>query len=150
MIWPRPAAEGDAVSELLPGENFAVLEYAGGWAWGYCAADHVVGFEYGHPDPVPGEEIGGSQARRATANYDDALPTLESIDAARRRNPIRTRHASTAPLLRPFHPRRSRRTAGYKPSPDDERHTKAATAPPQIVSGLMPQTITSPQQTFSS
>jgi hypothetical protein len=33
-----------AVSELLPGELFAVLEYAGGWAWGYCIADHVVGY----------------------------------------------------------------------------------------------------------
>jgi dipeptidyl peptidase-like protein/NlpC/P60 family protein len=43
-IWPAPAAAGDAVSELLPGEEFAVLEYAGGWAWGYCAADHVVGY----------------------------------------------------------------------------------------------------------
>ena len=32
------------VSELLPGEDFAVLEYAGGWAWGFCAADHVVGY----------------------------------------------------------------------------------------------------------
>src|SRR5688572_9783063 len=25
-----------AITELLPGEEFAVLEYAGGWAWGYC------------------------------------------------------------------------------------------------------------------
>jgi hypothetical protein len=32
------------VSELLPGEEFAVLEYAGGWAWGFCRADHVVGY----------------------------------------------------------------------------------------------------------
>ena len=33
---PRRAADGRAVAELLPGEDFAVLEYAGGWAWGYC------------------------------------------------------------------------------------------------------------------
>ena len=41
------ATEGDdspVVSELLPGEDFAVLEYAGGWAWGYAVADHVVGY----------------------------------------------------------------------------------------------------------
>ena len=41
------AAEGEdcpIVSELLPGEDFAVLEYAGGWAWGYALADHVVGY----------------------------------------------------------------------------------------------------------
>ena len=42
----RAAADPDAapVTELLPGEDFAVLEYAGGWAWGYCAADRTVGY----------------------------------------------------------------------------------------------------------
>ena len=44
MVWPEPAAEGDAVSELLPGEGFAVLEYTGSWAWGYCLADQRVGY----------------------------------------------------------------------------------------------------------
>lgn len=44
MVWPGPAAEGDAVSELLPGEGFCVLEFTGPWAWGYCAADHRVGY----------------------------------------------------------------------------------------------------------
>jgi hypothetical protein len=43
-LWEGPAAEGDAVSELLPGEGFCVLEYTGPWAWGYCAADHRVGY----------------------------------------------------------------------------------------------------------
>ena len=32
----RPTTTAEAVTELLPGEDFAVLEYAGGWAWGYC------------------------------------------------------------------------------------------------------------------
>lgn len=32
------------MTELLPGERFGVLEYAGGWAWGYSSADHVVGY----------------------------------------------------------------------------------------------------------
>lgn len=42
----RGAANSDAeiVTELLPGEEYAVLEYAGGWAWGYCVADHIVGY----------------------------------------------------------------------------------------------------------
>ena len=44
FVRSGPTAEGEAVSELLPGEEFAVLEYAGGWAWGYCAADHIVGY----------------------------------------------------------------------------------------------------------
>jgi hypothetical protein len=43
-VRARPGAEGEPISELLPGEAFAVLEYAGGWAWGFCAADHVVGY----------------------------------------------------------------------------------------------------------
>ena len=48
-------SEAEAVSELLPGESFAVLEYAGGWAWGYCAVDHVVGYveAIGLADPSP-------------------------------------------------------------------------------------------------
>jgi hypothetical protein len=43
-VWTGHGAAGEAISELLPGEQFAVLEYAGGWAWGFCAADHVVGY----------------------------------------------------------------------------------------------------------
>ncbi|WP_414900132.1 NlpC/P60 family protein [Sphingomonas flavalba] len=47
----RPAvavrdAAGDsaqAVSELLAGEAFAVIDISGGWAWGYCVHDHYVG-----------------------------------------------------------------------------------------------------------
>jgi len=36
--------ESEALTELLPGEGFDVLEYAGGWAWGYCEADQIVGY----------------------------------------------------------------------------------------------------------
>jgi hypothetical protein len=32
------------ISELLPGEQFAVLEYASRLAWGYCLQDHKVGY----------------------------------------------------------------------------------------------------------
>jgi cell wall-associated NlpC family hydrolase len=32
------------VSELLPGEGFAVLDFTAGWAWGYCLSDHRVGY----------------------------------------------------------------------------------------------------------
>lgn len=48
-----PTGEAETVSELLPGEEFAVLEYSGGWAWGYSVADHRVGYveaiELTHP-----------------------------------------------------------------------------------------------------
>ena len=44
FVRSASAADSESLSELLPGEQFAVLEYAGGWAWGYCAADHIVGY----------------------------------------------------------------------------------------------------------
>ena len=44
MVWPQPSSESEAVSELLPGEGFHVLEYSEHWAWGYCSADHRVGY----------------------------------------------------------------------------------------------------------
>ena len=51
-----PRADAEAISELLPGEEFAVLEYAGGWAWGYCVADRIVGYveaiELTEPSPA--------------------------------------------------------------------------------------------------
>lgn len=43
-LLPRPDPDDEPVSELLPGEEFAVLEYSGGWAWGYGVADHRVGY----------------------------------------------------------------------------------------------------------
>lgn len=33
-----------AVSELLHGETFQAIDIAGGWAWGYSAHDHYVGY----------------------------------------------------------------------------------------------------------
>ncbi|HWT12233.1 MAG TPA: NlpC/P60 family protein [Allosphingosinicella sp.] len=44
FVRSGPDALAEPVSQLLPGEDFAVLEYACGWAWGYCAADHIVGY----------------------------------------------------------------------------------------------------------
>ncbi len=40
----EPVDGAEAVSELLPGEGFAVLDLTAGWAWGYCLADHRVGY----------------------------------------------------------------------------------------------------------
>ena len=40
----QPSTEAEAVATLAPGEAFAVLEYAGGWAWGYVQAGHRVGY----------------------------------------------------------------------------------------------------------
>jgi hypothetical protein len=40
----QPGDEAPAVSELLPGEKFAVLDITAGWAWGYSLLDHRVGY----------------------------------------------------------------------------------------------------------
>lgn len=44
MVRSAPDAGAEAVSQLLHGEGFAVLDIAGGWAWGYCGHDHYVGY----------------------------------------------------------------------------------------------------------
>jgi hypothetical protein len=44
FVRTAPRTDADIATELLPGEEFAVLEYAGGWGWGYCVADHIVGY----------------------------------------------------------------------------------------------------------
>jgi hypothetical protein len=44
LVRSEPSDTAEPVSELLPGEGFSVLEYASGWAWGYCRIDHRVGY----------------------------------------------------------------------------------------------------------
>ncbi|WP_242446093.1 C40 family peptidase [Sphingopyxis lindanitolerans] len=39
-----PSLAAEQTSELLFGEGFALLDLTGGWAWGYCLADHYVGY----------------------------------------------------------------------------------------------------------
>jgi len=43
-VRAQPAAAAETLAELAPDEAFAVLEYAGGWAWGYVQAGHQVGY----------------------------------------------------------------------------------------------------------
>jgi cell wall-associated NlpC family hydrolase len=43
-VLSEPSEGAEAVSELLPGESFAMLDLTAGWAWGYCLADHRVGY----------------------------------------------------------------------------------------------------------
>lgn len=40
----EPSANATAVSELLRGDRFAVVDVSGGWAWGYSLHDHYVGY----------------------------------------------------------------------------------------------------------
>jgi hypothetical protein len=39
-----PSADSEALATLAPDAAFAVLEYAGGWAWGYVQDGHLVGY----------------------------------------------------------------------------------------------------------
>ncbi|MGZ8997763.1 MAG: C40 family peptidase [Allosphingosinicella sp.] len=81
FVWPNPRTEGDAVSELLPGEEFAVLEYAGGWAWGYCAADHIVGYveAIALAEPIAATHIVCEKCAPVTADERITSPVLASL-----------------------------------------------------------------------
>jgi hypothetical protein len=43
FVYPDPSDPAPS-TQLLPGEAFAVLEFSGSWAWGYCRHDHYVGY----------------------------------------------------------------------------------------------------------
>ena len=43
-VRAEPFDTAEAVSELLPGEKFAVVDLTAGWAWGYSLLDHRVGY----------------------------------------------------------------------------------------------------------
>ena len=50
-VRAEPAEDSQVVSQLAPGDEFAVLDIAGGWAWGYRRSNHHVGY-------VPAELLG--------------------------------------------------------------------------------------------
>lgn len=51
-ILTAPAADSEVVAQLKAGDVFAVLEFAGGWAWGFVQDSHLVGYL---PAPALGE-----------------------------------------------------------------------------------------------
>ena len=44
MLRKHSGKDHEAISELLHGEDFHVLDIAGDWAWGYCGHDGYVGY----------------------------------------------------------------------------------------------------------
>lgn len=44
MLRKQGGKDHEAISELLHGEDFHVLDIAGDWAWGYCGHDGYVGY----------------------------------------------------------------------------------------------------------
>jgi hypothetical protein len=43
-VFDRPSLDAQVVTTLEPGEDFALLEISGEWAWGYRRRDHRVGY----------------------------------------------------------------------------------------------------------
>lgn len=77
-------AKGDiaavAVSELLHGEIFQAIDVAGGWAWGYSAHDHYVGYV---PVGLLGEPIEPTHIVTAVAALVFAEAGIKSPEQAR-------------------------------------------------------------------
>ena len=57
------------ISELLDGETFMVVDQKDGWAWGYCAHDHYVGY-------LPANCLG-------PWTYDPVIASADPIETAR-------------------------------------------------------------------
>lgn len=81
FVWPNALADGEALSQLLPGEGFAVLEYAAGWAWGYCSNDRAVGYveAIALTDPAPPTHIVCEKSAPVSADGDVAAPVLAAL-----------------------------------------------------------------------
>jgi len=43
-VWIAQSAQSELASELRDGDEFAVLDVAGDWAWGYRVTGHGVGY----------------------------------------------------------------------------------------------------------
>ncbi|WP_246152697.1 C40 family peptidase [Sphingomonas montanisoli] len=59
MMRSAAHPESAAVSQLLHGEGFAVLDLAQGWAWGYSLHDHYVGYVEASAlgDPITADHV---------------------------------------------------------------------------------------------
>ncbi|MBT2186894.1 NlpC/P60 family protein [Sphingobium nicotianae] len=64
MLRAVPDETASAVTELLHGEVFFMLDARAGWAWGYCGHDHYVGYV---PVDALGEPIDAAYVARARA-----------------------------------------------------------------------------------
>ncbi len=80
-VLAEPAEGTQQLSELLPGEAFHVLEYAGGWAWGYCGIDHIVGYVEAIEltDFAPASHVVCEKCAPITADASVAAPVLAHL-----------------------------------------------------------------------
>ncbi len=78
MLRGAPDAGAPAISELLYGESFHVLDARGGWLWGYCGHDHYVGYL---PLDALGEPVSATHATVASAPLFSAADIKSPIAA---------------------------------------------------------------------
>lgn len=80
-VYAEPSDLAETVSELLPGEAFAVLDITAGWAWGYCIADHRVGYVEAIElaDPLEPTHVVVEPAAPIQPNADPLSPALSSL-----------------------------------------------------------------------
>ena len=43
-VLKSPSSDAETITDLAPGDEFAILEISGGWAWGYRRSNHNVGY----------------------------------------------------------------------------------------------------------
>jgi cell wall-associated NlpC family hydrolase len=81
FVRPSPSAEAPPSSQLLPGEEFAVLEVSGGWAWGYCRHDHYVGYVEAIDlvEPLAATHLVAAARAPIFAEPDDRTPALATL-----------------------------------------------------------------------
>lgn len=74
-------AEARAESQLLHGEGFAVIEISGGFAWGYCAHDHYVGYVEADAlgDPIEPTHFVTARSTLLFAGADIKAPVLAAL-----------------------------------------------------------------------
>ncbi|MDT9597835.1 C40 family peptidase [Sphingosinicella rhizophila] len=76
-----PSDTAETISELLPGEEFAVVDVTGHWAWGYCRADHKVGYveAIALADPFVPTHIVVEATAPVEASIDLLSPTIAAL-----------------------------------------------------------------------
>lgn len=81
LVRDAPSDTAPAVSELLPGEGFAVLDITGHWAWGYCLSDRRVGYVEAIEltDPLPVTYVVVEANAPIQPNRDPLSPPLSSL-----------------------------------------------------------------------
>ncbi len=100
MLRPSPSYDKPAISQLLLGEQFSVIDTNNGWSWGYCRHDHYVGYldaEALSPPGAPPTHIISSSLALAFAEPDIKSRLLQRLPMGAR---VRAEETSPAGFVR--------------------------------------------------